>query len=209
VRIGRRQAAAGSGAHPGLAYTRLERIAIVLCGFAIAVGAIAALSGFFAAQDQAGVGADGAGPGQEFADQGNIPLSSVTTRPAYNSDPPTSGAHIPATVDRNLAPLSVDQLLEALALGDVVITYGGPAPPPGLTALAGSVAAPFSPALAAAGQAAILAPRPGTNGIVAAAWAHLIRVRSPSDPQLRHFIEYWLGRGAPTIVSPSAGQQVH
>jgi hypothetical protein len=32
---------------------------------------------------------------------------------------------------------------------------------------------------------------------VALAWAHLLRVSSPSDPALGQFVSYWLGRGAP------------
>ncbi len=59
------------------------------------------------------------------------------------------------------------------------------------------MAPPFTPALAATGDAVILAPRPGTAGVVALAWAHLLRVQQPSDPALRQFIGFWLGRGAP------------
>jgi hypothetical protein len=59
------------------------------------------------------------------------------------------------------------------------------------------MAPPFTPALAAAGDAVILAPRRGTAGVVALAWAHLLRVRDASDPALREFVGFWLGRGAP------------
>ena len=58
-------------------------------------------------------------------------------------------------------------------------------------------APPFTPALAATGGAVILAHRAGTNGVVALAWTHMLRVRRPNDPRLPPFIEYWLGRGAP------------
>jgi hypothetical protein len=43
----------------------------------------------------------------------------------------------------------------------------------------------------------ILAPRPGTAGITALAWAHRLQVASASDPALSQFVGYWLGRGAP------------
>jgi hypothetical protein len=33
--------------------------------------------------------------------------------------------------------------------------------------------------------------------VVALAWAHLLRVRDASDPALREFVGFWLGRGAP------------
>jgi hypothetical protein len=33
--------------------------------------------------------------------------------------------------------------------------------------------------------------------LVALAWTHLLRVNTPSDPQLGQFVSFWLGRGAP------------
>jgi hypothetical protein len=65
-----------------------------------------------------------------------------------------------------------------------------------LTTLARSLADPFSPALARSGQAVILTPRPGVTGLIALAWAHMLRAGSVRDPALRQFIAYWLGRGA-------------
>jgi hypothetical protein len=79
--------------------------------------------------------------------------------------------------------------------------YGSPQPPPGLRSLASSVAAPFTPALAAAGQAVILARRPGVSRLIGLAWTHSLRVADVRDRLLRPFIEYWLGRGASGTVS--------
>ena len=91
-----------------------------------------------------------------------------------------------------------DQLLQALSVGDVVLMYGTRKPPPGLAAVADGIApAAFSPALAATGQAVVLAYRPATTGVIGLAWAHMVHVRSPTDPTLRSFAQYWLGRGAP------------
>jgi hypothetical protein len=100
-------------------------------------------------------------------------------------------------VGRDRAQLTDDQLLQALSLGDVVLMYGTRTPPPGLAATARSVAPAFTPALVATGQAAVLAYRPGTTGVLGLAWAHMVHVRSPTDPTLRAFAQYWLGRGAP------------
>jgi hypothetical protein len=172
-------------------------VAIALASLVLSVGLIVLLSGFFAGRDQAGVSGAGSGPGQAFVDLGHGVLHSGQARPRYNSDPPTSGAHVPRPVMRDRAPLSDDQLLSALQLGDVVIVYGGRRPPAGLEQFARSVAPPFTPALAATGDALILAPRPGTAGVVALAWAHVLRVQQPSDPLLRGFAGFWLGRGAP------------
>jgi hypothetical protein len=43
---------------------------------------------------------------------------------------------------------------------------------------------------------------------VAAAWTHLLHVSGPSDPQLRQFVTFWLGKGAPAAAThelPSGG----
>jgi hypothetical protein len=180
-----------------LAYTALERVAIVLASLALSVGLIALLSGFFAGRDQAGISGGALGPGEAFRDQGSALLRAGQTRPVYDSNPPTSGAHFPQPVLRDEGELSNDQLLGALAAGDVVIMYGGRTPPPGLKLLADAVGSPFSAPLAAAGQAVILARRPGTSGLIGLAWAHMLRVSSPHDPLLRQFAGFWLARGAP------------
>jgi Protein of unknown function (DUF3105) len=175
----------------------LEWTAIAVVSLAVAFGAIALLSGFFAGRDQAGVGGSGTLPGIAFADLGHAHLSPGAPHPHYNSSPPTSGAHAPVPVEGDNQTLSNDQLLEALELGDVVVMYGTSAPPHSLRSLVTSLAAPFTPALAAAGQAVVLARRPGTHGLIGLAWAHMLHATGPNDPLLRSFISYWLGRGAP------------
>jgi hypothetical protein len=174
----------------------LERLAILLAALALSVGLIVLLSGFFAGRDQAGVSGGTGGPGQAFSDLGHAVLRPGQARPRYDSDPPTSGAHVPAAVTSDQVPLTDDQLLSALQVGDVVLVYGGRRPPAGLEGFARAVAPPFTPSLAATGDAVILARRHGTAGIVAVAWGHLLRVDRASDPALREFVGFWLGRGA-------------
>ena len=180
------------------ARSALEWIVIVIVSLAIAAGAIALLSGYFAGNDTPGVSGTSSGPGIAIKDMGDQHLQPGHKAPRYNSTPPTSGPHVPVAVRKDRTTLSNNQLLEALELGDVVLVYGSPTPPPALESTAGAAAAPFTPALAAAGQAVILARRPGTPGVVGLAWARLIRVSSPADPSLRRFAQYWLGRGAPS-----------
>jgi hypothetical protein len=177
----------------------IERVLIVVAAFAVAIGAIALLSGgLLAGHDSPGVSGAASGPGVAFPDQGNAQLKPGQARPRYDSEPPTSGAHLPAATDRNAAQLTDDQLLQALSVGDVVLMYGSRKPPKGLAAVADGIApAVFSPPLAATGQAVVLAYRPGTTGVIGLAWAHMVHVRSPTDPTLRSFAQYWLGRGAP------------
>jgi Protein of unknown function (DUF3105) len=177
-------------------------LAIGVASLALSIGLIVLLSGFFANRDQAGVSGTGTGPGQAFADLGHGALRPGQARPAYNSDPPTSGSHVPEPVTRDDASLSDDQLLQALQVGDVVIFYGTRQPPAGLGQFASSLAPPFTPALAAVGSSVILAPRPGTTGLLAAAWTHLLHVSGPGD-SLRQFVTFWLGRGAGTASTGS------
>ena len=175
----------------------LERIGIVVVSLVISVGVIAYLSGgLLAGRDNPGVAGAGAPIGVQFRDLGDAHLAPGTLHPVYDSDPPTSGAHVPLPVRRDDTTLNDDQLLEALEVGDVVIMYGTRSPPKDLRALAAAVASPFSPGLAAAGQAVILARRPGTRGLIGLAWTRAIQVGSAADPALRSFAEYWLGRGA-------------
>ncbi|MGZ4185962.1 MAG: DUF3105 domain-containing protein [Solirubrobacteraceae bacterium] len=179
------------------ATTALERVAIVVASLALSFGLIALLSGFFAGRDQAGVSITQTGPGSAFPDLGAAHLKPGDKRPEYDSNPPTSGAHIPTPVTENEAELNNDQLLTALESGNVVLMYGTRTPPPGLRELSLRLASPFTPALAAAGQAVILARRPGTIGVDGLAWAHAVSVSEPSDPRLAEFAQFWLGRGAP------------
>jgi Protein of unknown function (DUF3105) len=175
----------------------VERIAIAVASLLLSVGLILLLSGYFAGRDQAAVSGGTSGPGQAFSDLGHAALSPGRPRPSYNSNPPTSGPHVPESVVRDGATLTDDELLQAIQLGNVVIAYGSLQPPPGLARFARTVAPPFTPALAATGDAVILAQRTGTTGVVALAWTHLVRVQEASDPALAQFVSFWLGRGAP------------
>jgi hypothetical protein len=174
----------------------LERVAIALASLALSIGLIALLSGFFASHDTGSLSGQASGPGQSFPDQGDAILTPGELRPPYNSDPPTSGPHVLRAVRRDGVALSNDQLLSALSRGNVVLLYSGPSAPAPLRALVTSLAGPFTEALAAAGQAVILSPRRGTSGIIAVARDHLLRTGRPTDPRLREFVSFWLGRGA-------------
>jgi len=184
----------------------IERLLIVVVSLAVAIGVIALLSGgLLAGHDSPGVSGAERGPGVQFPDQGNARLEPGQARPTYDSEPPTSGPHVPVATNRSGIQLTDDQLLEALSAGNVVLMYGTRKPPAGLTGMARSIAPPFTPSLAATGQAAILAYRPGTTGVLGLAWAHMVHVRSPTDPTLRSFGQYWLGRGAPGRTAPLPG----
>jgi hypothetical protein len=176
----------------------VERLLIVVAALAISIAVIALLSGgLLAGRDSPGVSGAAAGPGVVYRDQGDAVLKLGELEPEYDSVPPTSGPHVPTPVTAGGAMLTNDQLLTALAAGNVVFMYGSAAPPPGLSTLAAAVAAPFTPALAASGEAVILAYRPQITGVVALAWTRMLQTATGSDPSLRAFALAWLGRGAP------------
>ena len=77
----------------------------------------------------------------------------------------------------------------------MVILYDAPDPGAPLERLQEEVAGPFDAELAAAGQAVILARRPGAGPATALAWRHVYQTDDPADPALREFAEAWLGRG--------------
>ena len=81
---------------------------------------------------------------------------------------------------------------DVLRKGNVVIVHGSgdSAPLEKLQADLGG----DDPALVEAGQAVILEDG-GSGGVLATAYQRELRVNSPTDPQLREFAEYWLGRG--------------
>lgn len=185
----------------------IERLAIAAVSVAIAIGIVALLSGgLLAGRDTPGVAGTDTGPGTAFRDQGDARLARGGPRPAYDSEPPTSGPHVPTGIPADGTRLSDNQILTALSVGDVVFLYGTRRPPSGLRATARALAPRFTPALAASGQAVILGRRPGTDGIVALAWAHMLRAPSATDAALRSFAQYWLGRRTvrPAAVSSAA-----
>jgi hypothetical protein len=110
----------------------------------------------------------------------------------------------PALVPRDERPLSRDQLLHAVALGNVVLAYDGERPPGALRELQRELTGRYDAELGAAGLAVILARQRGTDGVLAVAWRHRLTVASPTDSRLREFAEAWLGEGAPRPCRDSA-----
>jgi hypothetical protein len=168
---------------------------LVLIGLVLAAAGILGLQIYLGDRDKAGI-TSAAGPGKAFPDQGKRHLrSGEHPGVAYNSNPPTSGPHVPEEVRGNGQTLDDNQLLQALELGNVVLAYPQRTPPPALRALANNLAGPFDQALVDSGQAVILARRPGLRSVVAVYWRHLLPAVSPDDPALGEFARYWLDHG--------------
>ena len=78
--------------------------------------------------------------------------------------------------------------------GNVLLLYSDARQAPGLRALARELGG-SGPALAAAGQAVLVRRDAGLRvPIVALSARHRHDARAASDPALRGFVEYWLGR---------------
>jgi hypothetical protein len=173
----------------------VRRVAAVVAGVLVLLAGLAVVAIALNSRDDAQVGA-ASGPGALLPDRGatHLPAGRHAEVPAGTL--PTSGAHRPEPVTRDRRRLSDDQILQALELGNVVILYDRTQPDVALTRLQDDVAGAFAPDLAAAGQAVILARRPGAGAATALAWRRALRATDPRDPRLRDFAEAWLGRGA-------------
>ena len=159
----------------------VRRLLPVIIGVVIVAAGLFGLLLLFNGRDSAGVSAGApAGPGVLEKQPG---------------DPPTSGEPGEANLQAE-GEVSDDVLVAALARGDVALVYGTPKPPPELVTLQEDATGPFDPELAAAGQMAFFVRRRGIEGVQALAWKRRLEVQSPADPQLREFVDAWVGRGA-------------
>ncbi len=112
----------------------------------------------------------------------------------FNSrDDSTTGGRTGAPAPGVAAPAAGGALLKG---GNVVLAFSDPTFASRLKALAGSLGAPDTPELRAAGQAVVLRPDPKAGGVIARAYRHTLTVNTPADPRLQDFIERWLGRVA-------------
>jgi hypothetical protein len=174
---------------------RSKQAVIALAISGVAIAACAVLITILANRDSSGVGGS-SGPGTLEPDRGSAHVTTPYTPASPPDNPPSSGNHMPEDVVHDATALSDDELLQALELGNVVLTYASARPPAALRSLQKAVAGAFDPELAAAGQAVILDHRPGSRGVIALAWRRRLRASDPADPQLRAFAEAWLGQGA-------------
>jgi len=165
-------------------------LALAIAG--LAATACAVLITILASRDSSQVrNTDGLGTLEPDRGARHIGTDAPPTPASPPNRPPTSGNHRPEPIERDQTELPDDQLLEALHLGNVVIAYEGEAP----QAVQEEVSGPFEPQLAAAGQAVILARRPGIGPVTALAWRRRLAAGSASDPRLREFAEEFLGQG--------------
>jgi hypothetical protein len=180
----------------------VNRVLIVVAVVIVAAAGCVGLITLLASRDSSQVGGT-SGPGTLEPDRGSgLAAANAPDTPASPpANPPTSGRHKQAPVERDRESLSDDELLTALQQGNVVLAYdGNPKPAAALVAIQADVAGPFDPSLAAAGQAVILDYRPGVGGVIALAWRRKLVASGPQDTRLRAFAEAWLGQGPATAT---------
>ena len=174
----------------------MKRLLLLVAVVLVAAAAFVGLISVLAARDSSQVGGP-SGPGELEPDRGaeRLGADAPATPASPPADPPTSGPHKAEAVTRQIVELSDDQILTALAQGNVVVAYDADDPPPALVQLQEDAAGPFDPELAAAGQAVILTRRAGAGGVLALAWRRKLATASAEDPKLREFVEAYLGQG--------------
>ena len=174
----------------------MRRAGIVILGGLVVVGGIIALLAVFQARDDPGLTREEAsGPGQLQPDRGATHGASAPEISA--AELPASGEHAPAAAARDATDLTGDEWLHALELGNVILAYGSDEPGDALLRLQDDLAGPYDPELAAAGQSVILAHVDGLAQPTAVAWRRTLEFQDPAAPEVREFIEAWLGTGAP------------
>jgi len=139
------------------------------------------------------------GPGVLQPDHGlrRLPDSAPARAASPPDDPPTSGAFRVEALASDGIRISDDALLTALSSGNVVLAYDAARPPTALRRLQRQIAGKFDTFNEGAGQAVILARRPGVSGVIALAWRRVLRVSDPTDPRLFDFVNAWLGQTPP------------
>ena len=152
-------------------------------GIAAAV-VIAVVVGYFAYQSAADL------PGASFADQGNLHVQTVNEPiPPYNSDPPTSGPHLPyiAPWGVHTEPIPKQLQVHNLEDGGVVVQYNCPQPCPELVDKLTAIAKRYD-------RQVVLAPYPGMKQRIAlTAWTRLDAFDEFDESRIVRFIGRYRG----------------
>ena len=143
---------------------------------------LAGVVGYFAYRAQASL------PGTQFPDQGNLHIASPEfPHQPYNSDPPSSGPHLPyiAPWGVHTRPIPRELQVHNLEDGGVVVQYNCECPD--LVAKLKGVVQRYE-------KNVILAPYPGmTHKIALTAWTRLEALEEFDEGRVKRFIEAYRG----------------
>jgi hypothetical protein len=149
---------------------------------AAAVVVMAAAVGWFAYRAAANL------PGAPMPDQGNRHIATETTpHEPYNSDPPTSGPHLPylAPWGVHTRPIARELQVHNLEDGGVMVQYGCECP---------DLVEKLKAIVVRYDRQVILAPYPGLKSRIAlTAWARIDAFDEMDERRVVRFIEAWRG----------------
>jgi uncharacterized protein DUF3105 len=152
---------------------------------AVAIGVVillAAVIGVFAYRAAADL------PGVKMADQGNLHIQSISVpHEPYNSDPPTSGPHLPyiAPWGVHTRPISRELQVHNLEDGGVLVQYNCDCP---------EVVAKLRDLVQTYDKYVILAPYPEMKSTIAlTAWTRIETRSDLDEKRIRRFIEAYRG----------------
>ncbi len=145
---------------------------------------VAAGVGYFAYQSAADL------PGRVLPDQGNLHVQTLSEPiPPYNSDPPTSGPHLPyiAPWGVHTEPIAKQLQVHNLEDGGVVVQYSCPSGCPELVDKLKAVVQRYD-------KQVLLAPYPGlTNRIALTAWTRIDTFDEFDEARIVKFIGRYRG----------------
>jgi len=158
--------------------SRRGRTLVAAAAVVLLLGVVA----YFAYRAQASL------PGTQFPDQGNLHIASPESpHQPYNSDPPTSGPHLPyiAPWGVHTRPIPRELQVHNLEDGGVVVQYNCECP---------DLAAKLKAVVQRYEKNVILAPYPGmTPTIALTAWTRLDVLEEFDEGRIKRFIEAYRG----------------
>lgn len=173
----------GKGGRPRPASSSARRRRMWTTGLGITV-VVAAVVGYFAYRAVAEL------PGVKLEDQGNVHIQLASEpHPPYNSDPPTSGPHLPyiAPWGVHTEPIARELQVHNLEDGGVVIQYRCATPCPDLAAKLGEIVRRYETQV-------IVAPYPGMRTRIAlTAWTRLDAFDDFDEARIVRFIRAYRG----------------
>ena len=132
----------------------------------------------------------GRAPGTVFPDQGNLHVQTLKEAIApYNSEPPTSGPHLPYVAPWGIHTEPIPRQLQVHNLedGGVMVQYNCPEPCPDLVAKLAAIVSSYD-------HQVILAPYPGMKTRIAlTAWTRLDAFDEFDEKRIRRFITAYRG----------------
>jgi hypothetical protein len=165
---------------PSRSVRRRRRTIIGIVAAVIAAGIV----GYFAYQSVANL------PGVSYPDQGNLHLQTeADPHVPYNSDPPTSGPHLPyiAPWGVHTSPIVKELQIHNLEDGGVVVQYSCPAGCPDLVDKLAAIVKGYD-------HQVVLAPYPGLkNRIALTAWTRLDAFDEFDEARIVRFIRAYRG----------------